>query len=240
MIARLAARPDTDPTPIRHPAVLCLFAAAMGILEAIVVVYLRRIYYPDGFGFPLTVMDAEVLRIEIIREAMTLMMLATVAWLAAGGAWPRLMAFVIAFGVWDILYYVGLKLFLDWPVSLVTPDILFLIPTVWVGPVLAPALVAALWVVAGLLLHRHRYRDLGLGWKGWLAACAGCGLILASFLIHAGTHEAPGFLWGVYAAGYAIWVATLVVVLVNVRRSTTSGPPRSTCRTSRGSLGWQA
>ena len=105
-----------DPAPIRHPKILCLFAAAMGILEAIVVVYLRRIYYPDGFGFPLAVMDAEILRVELIREAMTLVMLAALAWLAAGRAWSRLMAFVIAFGVWDILYYVGLKLFLDWPV----------------------------------------------------------------------------------------------------------------------------
>lgn len=195
----------------------------MGILEAIVVVYLRRIYYPDGFGFPLVEMDLEVFRVELIREAMTLMMLATLAWLAAGRAWSRLMAFVIAFGIWDISYYVGLKLFLDWPVSLITPDILFLIPSVWVGPVLAPALVAALWVVAGLLLHKRRYHDLGIGWKGWLAACAGCFFILASFLIHVGTYEDPGFLWGLYAIGYAIWIATLVAVLVHAHRARRTG-----------------
>lgn len=215
----MIAEPADGPVPIRHPKVLCLFAAAMGILEAIVVVYLRRIYYPDGFGFPLTVMDAEILRVEIIREAMTLVMLATLAWLAAGRAWSRLMAFVIAFGVWDIFYYVGLKLFLDWPGSLIAPDILFLIPSIWVGPVLAPVLVAALWIVAGLLLHQQRYRDLALGWKGWLAACAGCFLILASFLIHVGTNEDPGFLWGLYAVGYALWVAALVAALVHAHRA---------------------
>ena len=192
----------------------------MGILEAIVVVYLRRFYYPDGFGFPLVAMDAPVLRAEVIREAMTLVMLAAVAHMAAGRAWSRLMAFVVAFGVWDIAYYVGLKLFLNWPASLIDPDILFLIPSVWVGPVLAPMLVAALWIVVGFLFHRARYRDLELGWKGWTAASVGCLLILASFLLPVGTHDDPGYLWGLYALGYALWIATLVPAAVRARRAT--------------------
>jgi hypothetical protein len=43
-------------------------------------------------------------------------------------------------------------------------------------------------------------------------------LILASFLIHVGTPADPGFLWGLYALGYAIWIAAFVRALVQVRR----------------------
>ncbi|MCK7540484.1 MAG: hypothetical protein MZV63_61130 [Marinilabiliales bacterium] len=31
---------------------LAVFAVAMGFLEGIVVVYLRELYYPEGFDFP--------------------------------------------------------------------------------------------------------------------------------------------------------------------------------------------
>lgn len=168
---------------MRHPIVVCIYAAAMGVLEAIVVIYLRRIYYPGGFGFPLVAMDPAILRAEVIREVMTLVMLGAVAWIAAERPWNRLLAFIVAFGVWDILYYAGLKLFLDWPASWLTPDILFLIPRVWIGPVLAPALVSASWIIGGLFLHRTRYADLGMGWKSWCAAIAGAAVILAAFLI---------------------------------------------------------
>jgi hypothetical protein len=32
---------------------LAVFSMAMGYLESAVVVYLRKLYYPDGFKFPL-------------------------------------------------------------------------------------------------------------------------------------------------------------------------------------------
>ena len=45
-----------------HPrTALLLYAVAMGYLEAAVVVYLRAIYYPEGFSFPLKPMDAGIL-----------------------------------------------------------------------------------------------------------------------------------------------------------------------------------
>ncbi len=168
---------------MRHPIALCLYAAAMGILEAIVVVYLRRIYYPAGFGFPLVAMDPAILRAEIVREGMTLVMIGAVAWIAADHPWHRLLAFLVAFGIWDILYYAGLKLFLDWPASWLEPDILFLIPRVWVGPVLAPLLVSLAWAVGGLLLRRTPYERLGMGRLSWAAAMIGAALILAAFLL---------------------------------------------------------
>ena len=187
---------------MRHPFVLFLYAAAMGILEAIVVLYLRRLYYPGGFGFPLVPFDPQILRAELIREGMTLIMLLAVAWMSAEGAWGRLMAFLLAFGTWDLAYYAGLKAFLDWPAGLLTPDILFLIPRVWVGPVLAPVLVSLSWVAAGFLLHRARYGDLGMGWKSWGLCALGCGLILTSFLRPLGSPGTPGFSWLIFGAGY--------------------------------------
>jgi hypothetical protein len=192
---------------MRHPWMVVLYAVAMGILEAAVVVYLRRIYYPEGFGFPLVAMDPAILRIEVIREATTIVMLACVALLAAERAWPRLMAFLVAFGIWDIVYYAGLKLFLDWPGSWVAPDILFLIPRVWLGPVLAPVLVSALWIVSGLTLHRRDVRMRGLDWAG--AVCAAT-VVLASFLIRLGPPEQPRFAWALFATGYLLGVFTLL------------------------------
>ena len=203
---------------IRHPFVLFVYSAAMGILEAIVVVYLRKIYYPEGFRFPLVPLDPSILRAEIIREAMTLIMLATVAWMAAAGSWARLMAFLISFGTWDLAYYAGLKAFLHWPASLLTPDILFLIPRVWTGPVLAPALVALSWILAGLLLHRTRYCDLRLGWKSWGAGLLGCVLILYSFLRPVGPGGEPGFSWTWFGAGYAAGAVMLARAVRRARR----------------------
>lgn len=39
---------------------LILFSIAMGYLESAVVVYLREIYYPNGFVFPLTPIDSTI------------------------------------------------------------------------------------------------------------------------------------------------------------------------------------
>ncbi len=192
---------------MRHPWIVVAYAAAMGILEAAVVVYLRRIYYPAGFHFPLVPMDPTILRTEVIREATTIVMLVCVALLAAERAWSRLMAFIVAFGVWDVVYYAGLKLFLGWPASWVTPDILFLIPRIWVGPVLAPVLVSALWIAGGLTLHRRDVRMRALDWIGSAGSAA---LILASFLVPFGPPDRPKFAWLLFMAGLLLGAATLV------------------------------
>lgn len=194
---------------MRRPWIVIIFAAAMGILEATVVVYLRRIYYPHGFGFPLVPMDPTTLRVEVIREAMTIVMLACVAGLAGERLWPRLMAFLVAFGVWDIVYYIGLELFLRWPASWLEPDILFLIPKVWIGPVLAPVLVSVLWIIAGLMLHRRSVRMRAFDWIG---AVVSAGVILASFLTPLGSPEHPRFAWWLFGIGFALGATVLVTI----------------------------
>jgi hypothetical protein len=140
----------------------------MGFLEAIVVVYLRDIYYPDGFSFPLRMLDEDTYLIELIREVCTLVMLVGIAVLAARSTFERFSLFLFSFGIWDIFYYVALKIFLDWPESITEWDILFLIPITWIGPVLAPLLCSISMMVMGtsilLLNQRKRQRFNALEW----------------------------------------------------------------------------
>jgi hypothetical protein len=141
---------------------LLLFATAMGWLEGVVVVYIRGLI---GMAHgPVVPSPAEVLErfrqlpwllpTEQAREAATLVMLAAVAWLSAGRLRARFGAFLIIFGVWDIVYYVALYAMLRWPPSLATVDVLFLIPPGpwWNQPVWMPVLISCGMVGLGLTL----------------------------------------------------------------------------------------
>jgi hypothetical protein len=125
---------------MKRVAWLSTYAVAMGLLEAAVVVYLRALYYPEGFRFPLVMMPERMAIIEVLREVTTILMLAAVAALTGKDAHDRFFVFGFLFGAWDLVYYLGLFLFLGWPGSLATWDILFLIPVPWVSPVLFPVL----------------------------------------------------------------------------------------------------
>src|ERR1051326_1078616 len=114
---------------------LGIFAIAIGFLESAVVIYLRRMFYPGGFNFPLVPVDTQIAIVEFCREAATIIMLAAMGALIGKNASQRWAVFIYAFGLWDIFYYVFLKIFLDWPESVFNWDILFLIPVPWVGPV---------------------------------------------------------------------------------------------------------
>ncbi|NOX85927.1 MAG: hypothetical protein GXO86_08180 [Chlorobi bacterium] len=162
-----------------------LFAVAMGFLEAIVVVYLREIYYPDGFSFPLTPIEPRIYGIELVRELSTLVMLITVGLLAGRTKHEKFAWFLYTFGVWDITYYIGLKFFLDWPASLLTWDILFLIPVTWVGPVLAPVICSAtmiLFTVVIVHLCRQLKTGIRIGRISWLLIILGAVFIFISFI----------------------------------------------------------
>jgi hypothetical protein len=168
---------------IRQSAVITLFAIAMAFLESAVVVYLREIYYPDGFAFPLNIMSGKIALTEIYRELATLVMLAGIGYLAGRSRMQRLGAFLYAFGIWDIFYYVFLYLLIGWPESLLTWDILFLIPVTWVGPVLAPLLNALTMCVLGAMIFIKEgkgYR-VRFGKAGWGLLIAGSCIILASY-----------------------------------------------------------
>jgi hypothetical protein len=163
---------------------LAVFAVAMGFLEAIVVVYLRQIYYPEGFDFPLSVMSPEIITVEWIRELATLVMLAAVGILAGRNSLQKLLYFLYSFAVWDIFYYVALKVLLGWPASLLTWDILFLIPVTWLGPVLAPVISSLTMIlmaatVIPLQEKRGSFRTL---FYDWLLIFLGAFIILYTFI----------------------------------------------------------
>jgi hypothetical protein len=132
----------------------------MGILEAAVVIYLRRLYFPGGFQFPVRMVDTDIGVVELFREAATVVMLAAVGALAGRTRSERFAWFIYSFGLWDLVYYGFLKAVLGWPESLLTWDILFLLPVPWVGPVLAPCIVAA--TMCGVALTAVRHTDRGL------------------------------------------------------------------------------
>lgn len=160
------------------------FGAAFGLVEAAVVVYLRAIYYPDGFTFPLKAFSPDLLAVELLREAATIVMLVSVAVAAGGRAWERFGHFLVGFGVWDIFYYIWLFLFLRWPSSLFDFDVLFLLPVPWVAPVIAPAATALLMVWAGtvIVLRMETGRGFRPGLRSWLLVGAGVSLLLYSWI----------------------------------------------------------
>lgn len=162
--------------------VVTIFAIAMGFLEAIVVVYIRELYYPQGFSFPLELLPPRIFVIELVRELSTMIMLLSIGFLIGRSALEKFSWFLFSFGVWDIFYYIALKLFLNWPESLLTWDILFLIPLTWIGPVLAP-LICSLTMIFFALSALTRIKAPGkINPVFWYPILIGAILIFSSFL----------------------------------------------------------
>lgn len=154
----------------------------MGFLETAVVIYLRLLYYPNGFEFPLVVLDPKVGLIEIFREAATVVMLLGVGVLAGNSARQRLAFFLMAFAVWDLCYYLFLKILLGWPASLLTWDILFLIPAPWVGPVLSPVIVCCIMLAFSTVLLIKDGSSKSVGSRNWISIIAGSVVVIFSWM----------------------------------------------------------
>jgi hypothetical protein len=136
--------------------VVVVFAVAMAWLEAATVYYLRVLVDRlDPYQANPLPMRGVLGQVELVREAATLVMLFTIGTLA-GRTWQARLGYTaIAFGVWDIFYYVFLKAICDWPKSLFDWDILFLLPLPWWGPVVAPVSVALLMILWGTLVSQR-------------------------------------------------------------------------------------
>jgi hypothetical protein len=119
----------------------------MAFLEAVVVVYIRGLLNITNDHVAL----GPYVTMEMWREAATIVMLVAIGWLAGRQGIERWAYGLFAFGVWDIFYYVWLKVLVDWPASLLAWDVLFLIPLRWWGPVLSPMLIASLICVVAVL-----------------------------------------------------------------------------------------
>jgi hypothetical protein len=173
--------------------VVVLYAMAMAWVEAAVVFYLRTMvnriepYQPN----PLPIIGG-LGRAELVREAATLVMLLTVG-ILAGRTWrSRLGYAALAFGVWDIFYYVFLRNLCGWPHSLFDWDILFLLPLPWWGPVLAPVSIALLMIFWGTLASHSEVRSRA-DWKPallWLLTV--CGVMLALYIFMADSISVAG------------------------------------------------
>jgi hypothetical protein len=216
-------------SPTRLLLALILFGVSFGYVEAAVVVYLRALYaplheklyrgHPSNDLFPLILLDqlqaagtepVRWLSTELLREVATLVMLAAVAWTAARNFRHWLAGFMIAFGIWDIFYYVFLKLLLGWPESIFTWDLLFLLPVPWAGPVIAPVMVAMCMVLTGatVVYAEHACRPVLFTWQRWLGICLGGVVIVLAFcwdfrnLLNGG--EPNPFNWPLFLSGLAI------------------------------------
>lgn len=158
-------------------ALTTVFGAAFGFVEAAVVVYLRAAVglLPGYKGTLADVarMSASVyeqaqsvelpqslLTVELFREAATIVMLITLALLAAQRIRERWAIFLWAFAVWDMAYYAGLWATVRWPGSLKDLDVLFLIPVPWLSQVWFPVLVSLLTLLAVALSRKGHPRSV--------------------------------------------------------------------------------
>lgn len=207
-----------------------LFAIAMAYLESAVVVYLRRIYGISDLILSVPQFDPQIGAIELGRELATLVMLLTVGWAAGKRFQSRLGFSVFAFGVWDIFYYIWLRVFIGWPRSVLDPDLLFLIPLPWWGPVLAPVLIATLMVLGGTLavIGSDRGQTVQLQPTEWAIFVAGNLAMLYAFMFDALTIlpanpqtlsqlRPTNFNWTVYLIGlslvtFSVWRVALPVI----------------------------
>jgi len=179
----------------RFLIIITAFAIAMGFLESAVVVYMREILYPGGFEFPLSPIPVSLSLTELFREVATLVMLLSIGMLAArrfstGFAW-----FIYSFAIWDIFYYVFLWLLLGWPQSLMTWDILFLIPTIWTGPVLSPVLVSLTMILLAMviLVRAERGKESRIPGKIWAGLILGSLVLIFGFVLDYSRHMLTHF-----------------------------------------------
>ena len=164
-------------------AFIILFIS-LAYIESAVVVYLRELYYPDGFYFPMKIIQNYIAWIEIGREAATIIILWFSAVLAADKFKQRFAFFLFNFGIWDIFYYVWLKVFLNWPAEWLEWDVLFLIPLPWISPWEAPVIVSIGFMICAYLILKNpdRFPERIFNKQEWILEIICAGIILWSFL----------------------------------------------------------
>jgi hypothetical protein len=170
----------------RRWIVVVVFAIGMAWVEAATVYYLRVMvdrvqpFQPN----PLPI-HGVLGQVELVREAATLVMLVTVGMLAGRTKHARGGYTALAFGVWDIFYYLFLRVMGGWPRSLLDWDILFLLPLPWWGPVLAPVCIALLMIVGGTMASRSDVKRGSFALMRWWWRAQGLGVVLALYVFMA-------------------------------------------------------
>ena len=203
-----------------------LFAIAMAYVESTTVVYIRRIYGISDLLLDIPPFDPVLAPIEIGRELATLVMLLSVGWAVGKTLQSRISFAFFIFGIWDIFYYIWLRVFIGWPNSLFSPDILFLIPLPWWGPIITPVLIACLMVAGGILvvISEDKGRKIRFSVFDWITLIAGVLILLYSFMkdalaimpadvetlaqLRPTSFNWPIYIIGLVIAGYAVLHAT--------------------------------
>lgn len=226
--------------PQRHIwLTIVLFALGMAWMEAASVYYLRVLVdrvepYQVNPLPPHPVLGL----VELVREAATLVMLLTVGMLAARTWYQRVGWSAVAFGVWDIFYYVFLRIMSGWPTSLLDWDVLFLLPLPWWGPVLAPVSVAVLMIVWGTLAQfddRAAPSPIGAWALSWLGIALALYVFMADAIravflgLNVETMELPtSFNWPIFIAALALMATPIVHIAWSIwQRSTTDASLQS-------------
>ncbi len=217
----------SDPlkTTLKRFCIAVSFSVAFAYIESAVVVYLRVIFHPAGFAFPLTELATsplwkQLILTEIGREVATIVLIFTSSWLFGRSRQQRTAYFLTIFAVWDIFYYVWLKVLLDWPVSILDWDILFLIPVTWAGPILAPLLTSlTMLIFAIIILYRCSCaRPLRVTLMDWLLFSLAALVVAVSFCM-AGLHSTEPdfqshFYWPLFALGQISAIALFLKCLL--------------------------
>ena len=196
------------------PAYLALwvFALALALIEAAVVIYLRALSGSPLFPLQdlLKAIGPQLHNLEVCREVASLLVLFVPAYLLQTTPLLRIVAYVLLFALWDLAYYGFLSLFLGWPPTLMTYDVLFLIPRPWVAPVICPILVAGAWALGAtcyLYLARNRAARVPSIVQG-LGVFIGTMMMFAAFIWEAGYYlkggMPPHFAWWAFVPGYGL------------------------------------
>jgi len=198
---------------------ILLFSLAFGFLEAAVVVYLRELWYPQGFAFPIKLLSGRIITAEYWREFATLIMIFSAACIAGKTRLQRFAYFMVIFGVWDIIFYGALKILLNWPASIMEYDLLFLLPVPWTGPVLAPVIISVSMITAGIIIIEFIDRGVKFYQAGliWALEITGGVIVFLSFIASAsdvinGLYPSH-FSWIVFSAGWLLSLITFIYSL---------------------------
>ena len=225
MSDKLADMSSEPSKTLKRFCIVVIFGIAFAYIEAAVVVYLRTIFNPEGFIFPLTEFGIgplwkQLLLTEIGREAATLVLILTSAWLFGRNLQQRFAYFLIIFAVWDIFYYIWLKVLINWPGSIMDWDILFLIPIAWASPVLAPILISlTLLLFAVIILYSDCCANpIKVTLTEWFAFVIAGLVVVVSFCV-AGLHiTKPNFesyfYWPIFALGNISAIALFLKCLL--------------------------
>lgn len=210
---------------------ISIFSIAMAYLEAAIVVYLRRLFGIGDLILQVPPFDQQIAVIELGRELATLIMLLAIGWIAGHNIQSRLSYTLIAFGVWDIFYYLWLNVFIGWPKSLLDPDLLFLIPLPWWGPVLSPVLISILMITGGVAVLRENVNNNPVHFPQsiWIPLILGVLLLLYSFMADAiqmlpastaalNDLRPTQFNWPVYLLGLGLAFVSVLQIMIKQKK----------------------